>query len=37
VLLPLTAGVDPVTTEEALAALRDAGVTLDSSLGAAGR
>jgi nicotinamidase/pyrazinamidase len=37
VLLPLTAGVDPVTTEEALAALRDAGVTLDSSLGAADR
>ena len=37
VLLPLTAGVDPVTTEEALAALRDAGVTLDSSRGGADR
>ena len=37
VLLPLTAGVNPVTTEEALAALRDAGVTLDSSRGVADR
>ena len=34
VLLPLTAGVDPVTTGEALAAMRDAGVALDSSRGA---
>src|SRR5579863_5510993 len=31
VLLPLTAGVDPVTTGAALAALRHAGVVLDSS------
>jgi nicotinamidase/pyrazinamidase len=37
VLLPLTAGVDPVTTGEALAALRDAGVVLDDSHGAAAR
>src|SRR6266700_2420191 len=37
VLLPLTAGVDPVTTGEALAAMRDAGVALDSSRGAADR
>lgn len=36
VLLPLTAGVDPVTTGEALAALREAGVVLDSSHGAVG-
>jgi hypothetical protein len=28
VLLHLTAGVDPVTTGEAIAALRDAGVEL---------
>jgi nicotinamidase/pyrazinamidase len=35
VLLPLTAGVDPVTTGEALAALKDAGVVLDESRGAA--
>ena len=34
VLLPLTAGVDPVTTGEALTAMRDAGVALDSSRGA---
>jgi nicotinamidase/pyrazinamidase len=34
VLLPLTAGVDPVTTEAALAALEGAGVVLDSSRGA---
>src|SRR6266487_4099583 len=34
VLLPLTGGVDPVTTGEALAAMRDAGVALDSSRGA---
>ena len=34
VLLPLTAGVDPVTTGEALAALRNAGVALDESRGA---
>ena len=35
VLLPLVVGVDPVTTGEALAAMRDAGVALDSSRGAA--
>jgi hypothetical protein len=35
VLLPLTAGVDPVTTGEALTDLRDAGVVLDSSAGTA--
>jgi nicotinamidase/pyrazinamidase len=35
VLLPLTAGVDPVTTGEALAALRGAGVALDGTRGAA--
>ena len=34
VLLPLVVGVDPVTTGEALAAMRDAGVALDSSRGA---
>ncbi len=34
VLLPLTAGVDPVTTGEALAALRNAGVAVDESRGA---
>src|SRR5580704_206770 len=32
---PLAAGVDPVTTGEALTALRDAGVVLDDSHGAA--
>ena len=37
VLLPLTAGVDPATTEEALTAMRDAGVALDSARGAAAR
>jgi nicotinamidase/pyrazinamidase len=37
VLLPLTAGVDPVTTGEALDALNAAGVVLDSSRGAADR
>jgi nicotinamidase/pyrazinamidase len=37
VLLPLTAGVDPVTTAEALAALRDAGVALDGSPGRGGQ
>ena len=36
VLLPLTAGVDPVTTGEVTAALREAGVVLDSSHGAVG-
>jgi nicotinamidase/pyrazinamidase len=35
VLLPLTAGVDPVTTGEALAALKAAGVVLDESRGTA--
>ena len=34
VLLRLTVGVDPVTTGEALTAMRDAGVALDSSRGA---
>ena len=34
VLLPRVVGVDPVTTGEALAAMRDAGVALDSSRGA---
>jgi nicotinamidase/pyrazinamidase len=34
VLLPLTAGVDPVTTAEAIAAMRGAGVALDESTGA---
>jgi nicotinamidase/pyrazinamidase len=33
VLLPLTAGVDPVTTGEAIAAMRGAGVALDESTG----
>src|SRR5579859_4359217 len=37
VLLPLTAGVDPVTTEAALAAMRGAGVALDESTGTPGR
>jgi nicotinamidase/pyrazinamidase len=32
VLLPLTVGVDPVTTGEALAALRDAGVALAAAV-----
>ncbi len=35
VLLPLTAGVDPVTTDEALAAMKAAGVALAESRGAA--
>jgi predicted DNA repair protein MutK len=35
VLLPLTAGVDPVTTGEAVAALKAAGVVLDESRGTA--
>jgi nicotinamidase/pyrazinamidase len=35
VLLPLTAGVDPVTTGEALAAMRAAGIVLDEPGGAA--
>jgi nicotinamidase/pyrazinamidase len=35
VLLPLTAGVDPVTTGEALAELKAAGVVLDESRGTA--
>jgi nicotinamidase/pyrazinamidase len=35
VLLPLTVGVDPVTTGEAVAAMRDAGVVLDPSPGPA--
>jgi nicotinamidase/pyrazinamidase len=34
VLLPLTVGVDPVTTGETLAALREAGVVLDEARGA---
>ena len=33
VLLPLTAGVDPVTTGEAVAAMKAAGVVLDESRG----
>lgn len=37
VLLPLTAGVDPVTTGEALAALTGAGIVLEESPGATGR
>jgi nicotinamidase/pyrazinamidase len=37
VLVPLTAGVDPVTTGEALAALKSAGVALDESRGSADR
>ena len=35
VLLPLTAGVDPVTTGAALAAMRGAGVALDETRGVA--
>lgn len=37
VLLPLTAGVDPVTTSAALAAMRGAGVALDESTGSVQR
>ncbi len=36
VLVGLTAGVDPVTTREAVAAMREAGVELDGSPGVAG-
>jgi nicotinamidase/pyrazinamidase len=37
VLLPLTAGVDPVTTAAAIAALKGAGVALDEARGTAYR